>query len=247
MLVVEHEAICPPGWMGDWLSDEGVSLDLRRPYLGDALPESLAKHSGLLVLGGSMGANDDDQHAWLTPTKDLIRSAVDAGTPTLGICLGLQLAAVALGGEVRRNPRGQQMGVLDVGWTAAADDDTLIGPLSGARRAVQWNSDIVTELPAGSAVLAWASTGEVQAIRFGPRVWGVQWHPEAGEEIIRVWADDDRDAAAERGVDIDAFCAEVAAADQEMRASWVGLATGFAAELSQPRPLTPVHTQAGRA
>ena len=66
--------------------------------------------------------------------------------------------------------------------------------------------------------------GEVQAMRFAPTVWGVQWHPEAGEDIVRVWADKDRDHAAERGVDLAGYVAAVGAAREEMRATWSPLA-----------------------
>ena len=231
LLVVEHEPQCPPGWMGEWLSDAGVALDVRRPYAGDVLPAALSEHAGLLVLGGSMGAEDDDAHAWLPRTKDLVRAAVRDGTPVLGICLGHQLAAVALGGEVAANPRGQQIGVLDVGWTDAARTDPLLGPLSAPVRAVQWNNDVVTRLPDGAVALAGTPAGERQAARFAPRVWGVQWHPEAGEEIIRPWADSDRDRAVERGVDVDGYVQAVAAARDEMRRTWRPLAAGFAAQL----------------
>ncbi len=228
LLVVEHEAQCPSGWMGEWLAEAGAPLDVRRPYRGDALPADLSRHAGLVVLGGSMGAGDDAQHPWLTDTKHLLRVAAGHGTPTLGICLGHQLAAVALGGAAAPNPAGQQIGVLDVGWTAAVSDDVLFAPLSGPARAVQWNTDVVTELPAGTVVLARAGTGELQAARFAPTVWGVQWHPEAGEEIIRPWAEEDRDGAVERGLDVDAYVAAVAAAREEQRRTWRGLATGFA-------------------
>ena len=73
-----------------------------------------------------MGAHDDDHHWWLAPTKDLVRAAADAAVPTWGICLGHQLAAVALGGVSRRNPRGQQIGLLEVGWTREASADPLL-------------------------------------------------------------------------------------------------------------------------
>lgn len=228
ILVVEHEAGCPSGWVGDWLGEAGARLDVRRPYDGDVLPDHLASHSGMLVLGGSMGANDDADHSWLAPTRQLVRLAVDEGTPVLGICLGHQLVTVALGGTVTPNPRGQQIGVLDVGWQDAAYDDALFAPLTAATRAVQWNNDIVTELPDGADVLAWTAAEEIQAARFAPCVWGVQWHPEVGAEIIAGWVEEDRDAATRRGVDIDRSLAEVAAAEDEMRRAWRGLATGFA-------------------
>ncbi len=229
VLVVEHEVDCPPGWIGDWLEEEGLRLDVRRPYRGDPLPDDCRAHAGLLVLGGSAGAYDDAAAPWLAATRQLLREAADEGVPALGICLGHQLAAVALGGRVERSPGGQQIGVLDVGWTPEAAGDPLVGPLAVPCRAVQWNSDVVTELPDAAAPLARTTTGELQAARLAPTLWGVQWHPEAGGDIIATWAEEDRDAALERGVDLDAYVAEVAASDEEMQRTWRGLATGFAA------------------
>ena len=228
LLVVEHEAMCPPGWVGDWLVESGAELDVRRPYRGDALPTGLGDHAGLLVLGGSMGADDDADHPWLSEVKELVRDAAATGAPVLGICLGHQLAAVALGGRVERNPRGQQIGVLDVGWTDEAGRDALFAPLVRPARAVQWNNDIVTEAPSGTVVLAHTPRGEIQAARFAPTVWGVQWHPEAGEGIVRDWARHDRDDAVERGVDVDGYVCDVAAAEDELRATWTELAHRFA-------------------
>ena len=230
ILVVEHEAQCPPGWMGEWLVEAGAELDVRRPYADDDLPTSLDEHSGMLVLGGDMGAYDDDAHGWLEDVKRLTRRAVGDGTPLLGICLGLQIVAVALGGEVGRAPRGQQIGVLDVGWTDAAHDDRLLGSIAARPEApaVQWNNDIVTRLPDTAVDLAHTLHGELQAARFAPVVWGVQWHPEAGEEIIRPWADSDRDDAVERGVDLDGYVDDVVAARDRLRATWRLLADGFA-------------------
>ena len=242
ILVVQHETDCPTGWVGDWLVEAGAELDVRHPYRGDDLPSDLHGYSGLIVLGGSMGANDDAENPWLTATKALIREGAVRRVPVLGICLGHQLCAVALGGEVVRNPRGQQIGVIPVGWTDEAAADELFGAMVGPVRAVQWNNDIVRRLPEGAVLLAETPAGEVQAARFAPTVWGVQWHPEAGHDIIRTWVDEDRDEAAERGINVDFHVAAVAEAEQEMRATWRPLAERFLAltRSAQPRPAAPV-------
>jgi GMP synthase (glutamine-hydrolysing) len=228
VLVVEHEAHCPPGWVGEWLADAGEDLDVRRPYAGDPLPEGLAGHGGMVVLGGSMDAYSDATCPWLPRTRELVRQAAAAGTPTLGICLGHQLVAVALGGEVCRNPAGQQIGIFDVGWLPEARDDALSGALGESRIAVQWNSDIVTRMPERAVVLAKTPDGVVQAARFADTVWGVQWHPEVDEQTVKAWADDERDAASELGVDVDARVAEMAAATDRLRRAWQPLAQRFA-------------------
>ena len=242
ILVVQHETDCPTGWVGDWLVEAGAELDVRHPYRGDDLPSDLHGYSGLIVLGGSMGANDDAENPWLTATKALIREGAVRRVPVLGICLGHQLCAVALGGEVVRNPRGQQIGVIPVGWTDEAAADELFGAMAGPVRAVQWNNDIVRRLPEGAVLLAETPAGEVQAARFAPTVWGVQWHPEAGHDIIRTWVDEDRDEAAERGINVDFHVVAVAEAEQEMRATWRPLAERFLAltRSAQPRPAAPV-------
>ena len=229
VLVVEHEAMCPPGWVGEWLETAGLRVDVRRPYRGDGLPDRLGGHRSLVVLGGSMDADSDRAHPWLTQVKELLRDAAGDGVPALGICLGHQVAAVALGGAVHKNPRGQQIGLFEVGWTDDVRGDPLFGALEGPRRAVQWNNDIVSALPPGTMVLARTPDDELQAARFAPTVWGVQWHPEAGAEIVSSWADHDRDEVHERGLDVDRYVAAVAAARDELRSTWQPLVERFAA------------------
>ena len=227
VLVIQHEDDCPPAWLGDWLTEDGVELDVRRPYDGDDLPADLSGHDGLLVLGGPMGAYDEEP--WLEPTKRLVRLAADRHVPTLGICLGHQLATVALGGSVVRNPGGQQLGVLPVGWLPAAAADPLAAALTDIRRAVHWNNDVVDRLPEGAVLLARAATGEVQAARLAPTVWGIQPHPEADEHVVTPWAVEDRRLHPE-GV-VDAALAGIADAHDELEATWRRLGTAFAAQV----------------
>ena len=226
ILVVQHEDGCPPARLGVWMSDAGCELDVRRPYAGEDLPGDLTGHQAMVVLGGEMGANDDAVHPWLTPTKDLFREAARDMVPTLGVCLGHQLAAVALGGTVGRSPRGRQIGVLEVGWTGPAAADPLLGSLATSRRAIQWNEDLVLDPPPGAVLLAATAVGEVQAMRFAPTVWGVQWHPEATLEMIESWAVD------EPGPRADAGLAAVREAQSELELSWCDLGKAFAATVT---------------
>lgn len=226
VLVVEHDAHCPPALFGTWLAEAGAQVDIRRPYVGDELP-AWPNHDAMVVLGGPMDAGDD-RHAWLEPTRALIRTAADLGVPTLGICLGHQLCALAFGGSVGRNPLGQQVGLLDVGWNEEAAEDALLGVLSGPARGVHWNDDLVLALPREAVVLARTPDDEVQAARFAPTVWGVQWHPEVDVDVLRLWAAEDADRHLERGIDQQRVLAEIARADRELEATWRPLAQGLA-------------------
>ena len=191
-------------------------LDVRRPYAGDALPAHLGDHAALVVLGGSMGANDDQVHPWLTPTKQLVRLAAADGTPGLGICLGHQLAAVALGGTVVLNPAGRQFGVYEIDWEDDAADDPLLG--SRPPRGIHWNDDVVSALPDGATALAHAPDGTIQAARFAPRFWGVQLHPEVDDVIVGRWAAEEREGT---GPEIaEEALAEMKAAGPDLERDW---------------------------
>ncbi|WP_445255973.1 type 1 glutamine amidotransferase [Nocardioides aurantiacus] len=234
ILVVEHEAGAPAALLGDWLVEAGADLDVRRPYAGDALPDDLAGHDALLVLGGSMGAHDDDAHAWLAPTKQLVREAAARSVPGLGVCLGHQLAAAALGGRSAPNPAGQQLGLLPVGWTDAAGEDPLLSAVADAppARGLHFNDDVVVAQPPGLVVLATAPAGELQAARLAPTVWGVQLHPEVDAAIVAQWAADDPDRHAEG--DVARLLAELDDARAELDRTWRPLATRLVALAGRP-------------
>lgn len=229
LLVVQHEASAPAGWFGDRLTHCGLHLDVRHPYAGDGLPP-LAPYDGLLVLGGAMDSWDDEATPWLPATRDLVADAERTGTPALGICLGHQLAALALGGEVGRNPHGATVGLRRMGWSPGATHDRLLGPSVGAESVVHWNSDVVTRLPDGAEVLARTADDAVQAARLGESVWGVQCHPEVDAGIVGTWVDDElpRTADEPSRQALRALPAAVAAVDDELQRQWLPFADGFA-------------------
>lgn len=235
VLFVQHEDECPPEWFGEWLAAAGLSVDVVNGHRGEPIATSIPEYHALVVLGGAMGANDDDTSPWLGPTKELIADTVRARRPFLGICLGHQLATVALGGEVVVNPSGQAVGLTPVTRNEEGLADPLLSAIEDEARAVQWNGDIASRLPGDAVALASAPDGTVQAARFGPRAWGVQFHPEASPEVFRSWVDDAGDRP--QHIDFKAVADEIDAARDELRRAWEPLARRFAQlVLAEPQP-----------
>lgn len=195
LLVIQHERTCPPGMLEPWLARLGLQCDVLLAHEGWAVPSSLGDRRGLIVLGGSMNAEADADHRWLAPVKTLIVSTVLSQRPFLGICLGHQLAAAALGGKVRRNTAGPTTALVAFSPTAQGRRDRLTAALPLGTDVLHWNNDIVSELPSGAVALATGREGSVQAARFGPAAWGVQFHPEVTSGIVAGWPPgDDRPA-----------------------------------------------------
>jgi GMP synthase (glutamine-hydrolysing) len=183
--VVQHTATEGLGQLAEWLPAIGVDVHPTHPYLGNRVPPSV-EGDALIVLGGPMGAYDDEVAPWLPSVRELLSSAVDDGVPTIGICLGAQLLAVAVGGKVERGANGPEIGLGEV--TVSTGDDLLT---AGVMPVVQWHNDIVTELPDSVQVLAASERYPIQAFRVGDVAWGLQFHVEATIEMVRGWALDD--------------------------------------------------------
>lgn len=232
ILVVQHERGAPAGILGERLLKIGAALRVLRPYDGEAMPEpaEVADHDALVVLGGAMDAWDDAGHPWLAPTRALVAEAERRGVVTLGICLGHQLAATALGGTVGRNPAGPVAALVPMGWIPDAEGDPLLGSLTGASRALHWNQDVVIDPPPGAVVLARSPDDAVQAARLGRHVWGVQCHPEATTAIVRDWAGGEADTLGRWGVSAETLTWEMNAAEDGLRAAWAGLADALVAQ-----------------
>jgi GMP synthase (glutamine-hydrolysing) len=129
------------------------------------------------VITGS-GAMVSERLDWSERTADWLRDAAQAGMPMLGVCYGHQLLAHALGGRVDYNPRGREIGTVDVQCLPAADDDELFGSLPAEFRAQATHLQSVLVPPSTAVVLARSALDDCQAVRYAPRVWGVQFHPE---------------------------------------------------------------------
>ncbi|WP_147675117.1 type 1 glutamine amidotransferase [Nigerium massiliense] len=144
---------------------------------------------GVVMLGGRMDALAEDRHPWLPRVKDLLADAQGMDVPVLGICLGHQVLADALGGEVTvADPRGLEEGPVRLEWTADAADDPVLGGMvalgDGPVRMSHY--DAVTRLPEGAVELARSEAYGNQAFRLGSAL-GVQFHPEASPELMQHW------------------------------------------------------------
>ncbi|MEV7802712.1 type 1 glutamine amidotransferase [Microbispora sp. NPDC088329] len=227
LIVIEHEADAGLGFFAGWLEAAGVEVDVVRPYKGEPVPERAAL--GLLVLGGSAAAWDDEGYGWLPATRGLIARAVDEGVPTLGICLGAQLMTMACGGTVERGDAGLEIGLGEIEPLPEAAADPLLSALPpGPVRAVQYHHDAMTTLPAGAVRLATGARYANQAYRLGDRAWAVQFHPEATAAIFASWTGGG-ELPPERAEELNA---QVEAAGDELERTWKPLAEAFAAQLA---------------
>jgi GMP synthase-like glutamine amidotransferase len=181
LTIIQNDPEVPPGNLLDTLS---VPYRIHHPYGDGDLPE-LAKISALIVLGGAMGANDDLRHPFLSDVKKLIRGVVIDRIPYLGICLGGQLLASVLGSAVVSN-RWEEQGTRSVDLTADGKSDHLFKNVADHFTTFQWHHDSF-DLPEGGVLLASSPECPHQAFRFGCNAWGLQFHPEVTEEIIRTW------------------------------------------------------------
>jgi GMP synthase (glutamine-hydrolysing) len=172
------------GHAGVALRQAGIALaehDLRR---GDPLPE-LSEIDGIISYGGEQSVTEAERHPYLQREEEFLCEAVERRVPVFGICLGGQLLAHALGGEVRRMPR------RTVAWEPleplpAAEGDPAFGDLPSASRALHWNEDAF-EAPIGAVELLARRGDGVEAFRWGDRAWGIQFHPEVNAAIVDEW------------------------------------------------------------
>jgi GMP synthase (glutamine-hydrolysing) len=196
ILVIENAEDAPVAALGDWLSAAGAELDVRRPELGEQVPSGLDGYSALVVLGGGMGAFDDVRAPWLPALRRLMADAVRAELPTLGVCLGAQLLAAAMGGRVSL-AETPEYGAQLVAKRQAAATDPLLRELPITPDVLQWHVDEVSQLPPGAVQLASSPVCENQAFRVGRLAWGVQFHIETTPEIVTDWAAQDAELLAD--------------------------------------------------
>lgn len=227
-LVVTHSPGEGPGNLAAWLPAAGLELDVVAPWDGDQLPAELSGYDALVVMGGPQQAYDDSSAPWLRPTKELLRSAVHAGVPTLAICLGAQLLAEATGGRVAKGADGVEAGARLVARRDAAWKDELFADVPFTPTVVQWHEDAIVDLPPGAVLLASSSRYPNQAFRVGARAWGLQFHLEPPPEMVRRWGAEYGAAVTAAGLDPVALAERAVEELAEVEACWRPFVARFA-------------------
>jgi GMP synthase (glutamine-hydrolysing) len=185
VLVIENYPKTTLGLVGDALAETDVECHIVRTHLGEALPATHNNYDALIMLGGAQDALDDKNHPYLPHEAEVARSFGEADKAVLGICLGAQILARAYGAKnILGNP-------IEFGWhpvrpTAAGRSDPVLSAIGDSAPIFHWHLDTFT-LPPGAAHLATSAQTPMQAFRIGRASYGIQFHFEAGTELVNYW------------------------------------------------------------
>ena len=181
--VLQHHPVENLGTIADALEGAALAWQYVRVADGQTVPRDMKAAGGLIVMGGPMSVYQTERYPWLRDEMRLINDAVEQNLPVLGVCLGAQIVAAALGAKVERNPRGKEIGWHPIRLDAAAKSDRLMSSLPETFTPFHWHGDIF-ELPNGATSLASSDKSPCQAFRYGEKTHALQFHFEVTRESI---------------------------------------------------------------
>lgn len=201
IVILEHSPSTGAMRLAATLRDYGHRLRVIEVHAGAEVPSDLDDTDGIVATGGYYSANGNEP--WLEPEMALLRKADEAALPVIGICLGSQVLARALGGEVAPMKDGIELGWHEVALTPTGAEDPLHAGIAWTSMQFHWHQDQVTKLPDGASVLATSERCGNQAWTRGLRTYGFQYHPEIYADTPRVWAARHPDDLPAAGITLD--------------------------------------------
>jgi GMP synthase (glutamine-hydrolysing) len=206
LVAIENEDIADLGIAEEVFRSEGVPVETVRAWKGEDLPP-LGEVSAVVPLGGDMNVDQVDQYPYLEAERAFLAEAVDRDVPVLGICLGGQLLARALGAPVHRAGT-RELGFVPLRLTESGRRDPMLSCLRDGDRMFQWHVDAF-EVPDRAELLATGDDVPNQAFRAGRRGWGLQFHPEVSAEELDRWLDAVPDVERTYGRPVEELRAEI--------------------------------------
>lgn len=237
ILIIEHSDLTGSERLGTQLQRDGHRLQIVRVHLGESLPKDLDEIDGVISCGGPQAP--DCKEAWVDQELNLLRTADEKQLPVLGICLGSQFLARALGGEI--SPcKVPEMGWYDLTLTPQGREDVLFAGQPWIGSQLQWHHWQVSTLPEDATNLASSDHCNIQAWMRGVCTYGVQFHPECRRDTITDWIADDARTLSEVGID----GKQLAAESDEKFDEYERLTNRFFDAVSQL--LMPMHSRLAR-
>ncbi len=188
IVVLQHHPAEALGNIAGALEGCALAWQYVRIFDGHPVPRDLKGAGGLIVMGGPMGVYQQERYPFIRDELKLIESAAAAKLPVLGVCLGAQMVAAALGAKVVKNPAGKEIGWYPIRMSAAARDDRLFRGIAETITPFHWHGDIF-ELPDGAVALASSERTPCQAFRHGDNVHALQFHIEVTRGGVAAMAD----------------------------------------------------------
>lgn len=203
IIVFQHWNLGGPGRLGLTLRDHGFRLDIRRLDRSDTVPADYDNVDAVVSLGGPQ--NIGESHPWMDAEMEYLRGAHARAIPVVGVCLGHQMIATALGGKVTRLPK-PELGMVEVNLTPPAHTDPIMAGIAWKSPQFQSHGYEVSELPPDSTLLASSAGCRVQAFRAGMRTYGFQYHFELDREGANAYmAQEGSEGCTAAGVSMDAY------------------------------------------
>jgi GMP synthase-like glutamine amidotransferase len=187
ILVLQHVDVEHPGIFRDFFKADRLILDTVELDGGESIPD-VAGYDLMVVMGGPQDVWQEKEFPWLIAERAAIRRfVVDLGRPFLGICLGHQLLASAIGGEVGL-AKTPEVGILKIEMTPEGKSDPIFRNVANPMTVLQWHGAEVLAVPEGAEILARSESCAVQAFRYGKRAYGMQFHVEITGQTVADWA-----------------------------------------------------------